>query len=195
MKALRLALLMGILAAATASAQAPREEISQLRQFLEVEDSLGIQLANSPSLPAASPLRVFFALGLDMGVRDNFHKWLKQWNGWDAQKYGAIVPVSTIDSAEVILVRIRAAGRPSQQTATSDGLLILGGQAVPVARTYSYDTLPVAAYILRRSPRVLEIASRYVGTAPAEEDGDSGRELWDSFKKLLKAKERKSSGS
>src|SRR5437667_5614900 len=99
-------LALGLLAVGSAAGQTPSEEIARLRQMLELPDSATISLAAAPNLPTISPMKLFIATGLDLGVRQNFLKWVEDWNQEDAEKHGPVVLVNSAVSADVILARL-----------------------------------------------------------------------------------------
>jgi hypothetical protein len=134
---------------------------------------------------------------LDLGVRQNFHKWITEWNRRDAKKHGRVVVVETVAEADVVLARFldRGKSQATIDTTLGSGLVYdpaLGRlRAAPYARQYSYTEAPVFAYILTQtSPGSLEILWRYATTATVQERSNSGRQLWDDFKVLMKARDR-----
>jgi hypothetical protein len=131
--------------------QTPREEIDRLRQMLELPDSASISLAAAPSLPTASPIRLFIATGLDLSVRQNFLKWVDEWNRKDAKTQGPLVLVNNAASADVILARYvdREQVRTGTETGLRTGVVVdpaTGAfQTVPYAAGFSYAVVPVFA--------------------------------------------------
>jgi hypothetical protein len=101
--------------------------------------------------------------------------------------------LTTTCPSDVILARI--VDRQKAQTATDTiqrpGVVydpaINSVRAAPYAQQYSYTEVPVYAYVLTRStPESLEIVWRYAGTTSVGETRDSGKQLWDDFKTLMK---------
>jgi hypothetical protein len=181
------------LSATFAAGQTPGEEMARLRQMLELPDSATISLAAAPELPAANPIKLYITTGLDLGVRWNFLKWVDEWNRKDGKKHGAVVLVSDAASADVTLARL--VDREKARTGTGSGLLTgtvvdpstLTVHTVPYVGSYSYTVVPVFAYVVSQpSPNAFHIVWRYAETRPSEEDEDSGKQLWEDFKKLMK---------
>src|SRR5437867_8826460 len=89
-KPLAAAVVAAFIAPAVTFAQTPADESSRLAAHLGLPDTATVTAAALPGVPAASPLRVYLAFGMDMQVRDNFLGWIKKWNDKDAKKQGAI---------------------------------------------------------------------------------------------------------
>ena len=194
---MRLTLVSGLLLcviAAVASAQSPEEEIAHLKAFLKLSDA-AVELAAVPTLPSRDPVKVFIATGLDVGARQNFLKWADEWNRRDSKKHGRIELVQDVAGADVVLARVvsRENATSATDTTVSAGVVPTsqGLKLAPYARQYSYTSVPVVAYVLAQpSPGRLHIVWRYTGTTTIEETNDSGKQLWDDFKTLMKKKGR-----
>lgn len=177
-------------------AQAPGDEIKRLREVLGVSEQTKIKPAINSTLQAIDgPLKVYIATGLDMKVRDNFMHWIEKWNqSGDAKKYRSLEVVSEVSGADIVLarytlneiVRTETASRPSVGTAWDPATNKVISR--PTQQTYSYSTVPVFAYVLRRNDTDFEILSRYNDSASLGEYKNSGKLLWENFKKLLKNK-------
>jgi hypothetical protein len=175
------------------AAQTPTEELARLREVLELPDSATISLAAAPNLPTVSPIKLFIATGLDLGVRQNFLKWVADWNREDGNEHGPVVLVNSAVSADVILARL--VDREKARTGTGTDLLTgtvydpqtRTARTVPYAAGYSYTVVPVFAYVLSQSSQnSFDIVWRYAATTGSEETKDSGKQLWKDFKKLMK---------
>ncbi len=177
-------------------AQTTAEEIKRLQEFLGVSEQTKIKPATNPTLQTSDkPLKVHIAMGLDMQVRDNFLRWIEKWNkSGDAKKYGSLEVVSEISEADIVLarytlnesVRTETASRPSVGTVYDPASNKVISR--PAQQTYSYSTVPVFAYVLRRNNTDFEILSRYNDLTFLGEYKNTGELLWDNFKKLLKNK-------
>jgi hypothetical protein len=229
-------LVAAFVAPAASFAQTAADEAGRLAVHLGLPDTTTVTAAPLPGIPAARPLRVYLAFGMDMQVRDNFLGWIKKWNDKDAKKHGAIVLVTKLEDADLVFARyarrdekarhldtnVRAVpttgtttttanasgGTTTDANAWSDGAYASGrsnssshasgsatttttGTAV-VSEQYTYDTVPVFAYILRRTQSGVEILWRYTNDIPTGyvETKDSGRNLFEDFKKLAKDRPR-----
>lgn len=178
-----------------AAGQMPSEEIGRLRQMLELPDSVTISVAAAPYLPMVEPTKLFIATGLELGVRQNFLQWVDEWNRKDARKHGLVLVVNNAASADVILARLVDRERARTGTATSLGTGTVYDpwtqtfHTVPYAQGYSYTTVPVFAYVLSQPSRnSFEIVWRYAATTLMQEGKDSGKQLWEDFKSLMKTR-------
>lgn len=187
--------LLSALSVSFVAAQTPDQEIATLRQFLKLPDSVSVTVASAPRLSAANPIKLFVATGLDLGVRQNFLKWADEWNQKDAKKHGRIVLVADSSSADVVLARVT--DRDKAHTATDTNLATgvvydpgtHGVRSAPYARQYSYTEVPVFAYVLAHTePGSLEVVWRYTGPTSGQEGKESGKQLWDDFKTLMKSR-------
>jgi hypothetical protein len=177
--------------------QTATEEIIQLREHLGLTEQAKILPSTSPSLGTIrGPLNVFIATGLDMKVHDNFIRWIEKWNkSGDANKYGSLNLVSDIDHAEIVLARYTLNIQARSQTASYPSVGTVYDPATnsiisrPTQRTYSYSTVPVFAYVLRREGVNYEILSRYSDSASLGEFKSSGELLWKDFINLLKRRQ------
>jgi len=176
--------------------QDTQSELANLRKHLELPDSTPIKLSLSSTLPPNRPLNVFIAVGLDVGVRGNFSRWLAEWNKKDGKRHGLVSLVSEISQAQVILARYALRDRVTTETNTRvvPGVAIdpSTGQTVtrPVPRTSSYSVVPVYAYVISRNPAGLEIIWRYVGQDYVAETKRSGQKLRDDCFTLMKSRQR-----
>ncbi len=177
-------------------AQSATEEIKQLREHLGVSEQTKIKPATNLILQTSDkPLKVYLATGLDMKVRDNFVRWMEKWNkSGDAKKYGLLEVVSDISQADIVLARYTLNEKSRTETASRPSVGTVYDPATssvisrPTQRTYSYSTVPVFAYVLRRNETDFEVLSRYSESAELGENKSSGEKLWDDFRKLLKNK-------
>jgi hypothetical protein len=90
--------------ATTVAAQSDDDELSKLRELLNVPSSTSITPSTS-SLPPNSPIRVFIAVGPNEKIQKEFTKGINDWNRNNAQKYGAVELVSQLSAADIILAR------------------------------------------------------------------------------------------
>lgn len=189
------ALVAAFLPAAVASPQSSAEkEIVQLRELLTLPASTTVKVAPSPSLPPTIPLKVHIVTGLDVRVRENFVRWTHEWNRKEGKKHGALRIADEPAHAQVILVRYTEREKArlttdsftTPETSTSPR----GGTTTRTARhRFSYYQGPIYGYILHvKGPDTLEILWRYATLGNVEETGSSGRDLWEDFSKLLKAR-------
>ena len=191
-------LLLIVATASAASAQNTTEELARLREHLSLPDSTSLKLANSSALPTDRPLKVYIATGLDMGVRNNFSKWLDEWNKKDARKYGTVEIVTKLSQADVILARYTVREKVTDRTetystpvpATVYDPATNSTVTRPVPRTYSlsYSRVPVYAYVIGRKQDGYEILWRYADQSSVQETKESGKQLRDDFFKMLKAR-------
>jgi hypothetical protein len=177
-------------------AQTANEEIDRLREHLSVPADVSIELADSSALPSARPLKVYLALGLDVGVRGNLVKWIDDWNRKDGRNKGAIEIVPELSEADLILARYTVLDRITDRTetysATVPGTVYDPGSnkviTRPVPHTYSdsYSVVPVFAYIIAREPKGLRILWRYTDQATLQDTKNSGKLLADDLFVLMK---------
>jgi hypothetical protein len=204
------------LALAPAFASAQVDERTRLQRHLGLPETAEITVAPVPGIPAAQYLKVYLALGMDMQVRENFTNWIAKWNEKDGNRDGKITLVGRLEDSEVIFARISVReekqthldtavrSTPTSTTSTTTGGAQAGGTyatgqartttygSTTVTRQYTYDTVPVFAYILRRTPTGVEVLWRYNGDVAVDElEGrNAGRRLFDDFKKLAKTRPR-----
>jgi len=158
------------LAGNPAAGQTPGEEIARVRHMLELPESATISVAVAPRLPTVTPIKLFIATGLEIGLRQNFVKWVEEWNRTDAKKHGPVVLVNNAVSADAIIVTM--VDREKAKIATGTGLRTgvvadpLSGtlHAVPYTDGYSYSVVPVFAYLLSQPSSLgpLTVAAREV---------------------------------
>ena len=185
-----------LLCSSATLAQTATEEIKQLQEHLGVSEQTKIKPATNLILQTSNkPLKIYLATGLDMKVRDNFVRWMEKWNkSGDAKKYGLLDAVSDISQADVVLARYTLNEKSRAETASRNSVGTVYDPATksvisrPTQQTYSYSTVPVFAYVLRRNDTDFEILSRYNDSASLGEYKNTGELLWDNFKKLLKSK-------
>jgi len=177
-------------------AQSASQEIKDLQQHLGVGDQINISVASEIAVPTMErPLKIYIATGLDMKVYQNFVRWIEKWNqSSDSKKYGLLKIVENLDEADIILARYTLNTQANSNTASYPSVGTVYDPATksvisrPTQRAYSYSTVPVFAYVLRRSGNNFEIISRYSDSASLGEYKNSGELLWKDFRKLLKAK-------
>jgi hypothetical protein len=177
-------------------AQTPTEEIQRLQELLGVSEQTKIKPATNLTLQTTDkPLKIYIATGLDMKVRENFLRWIEKWNkSGDVKKYGSLEVVSDISEADIVLARYTLNENARTETASRPSVGTVYDPATnkvisrPTQQTYSYSTVPVFAYVLRRNDKDFEILSRYNDSADLGEYKNTGELLWDNFKKLLKSK-------
>jgi len=189
-----------LLLATAATSQNTTEELARLREHLSLPDSTSIKVATSSALSTRRPLNVYIATGLDLGVRNNFTKWLDEWNKKDGRKYGTVEIVTDLTQADVILARYTLREKITDRTETYSNPVPAtvydpatnSTVTRPVPRTYSmsYSLVPTYAYVIARKPDGLEILWRYTGQASVQETTDSGKQLRDDFFKMMKTRER-----
>jgi hypothetical protein len=210
------AMVGGLLTVGTCGAQTPAQESAQLLERIGVPPTAAVSTAPVPGIPAGKTLKVYLAFGMDMRVRDNFVGWVEKWNDKDAKKYGALVLVDKIADADLVFARFALRDQkdrhlaadtrsvPTVDTTTTTANVEGGGVhatgssrttaygSAVVSEQYTYDTVPVFAYILRTTEAGPQILWRYAITVPIGyvETKDSGRKLFDDFKKLAKERPR-----
>lgn len=177
-----------------AFAQQAAEELDSLRKHLGLPEAAAIEVGPTTPLPAARPLRVYIATGLDMGVRANFVKRLEEWNKKDGNKYGTVVLAATISESDLVLARYTVLDKVTTATqsrvVSGIGIDLKTGNTVtrPVTRTYSSSLVPVYAYLLVRQNDRYYIIWRYADQTPMREGKNSGKALWDRLFKMLKTR-------
>jgi len=177
-------------------AQTPGDEIKHLQEVLGVSEQTQIKLATNSSLQTSDKaLKVYIATGLDMKVHENFLGWIRKWNNSsDAKKYRSLEVVTEISEADIVLARYTLNENIRTETASRPTVGTVWDPATntwisrPTQQTYSYSTVPVFAYVLRRKDKDFEILSRYGSSASLGEHKNSGKELWDNLVKILKNK-------
>src|SRR5262245_23022279 len=93
-----------LLCVVSAAGQTATEENARLREHLNIGPDVPIHLGRA-TLPPQTPLKVFIATGLDLGVQKNFQKWLEDWNKKNGRKFGQVDVVPDVTQADVILAR------------------------------------------------------------------------------------------
>jgi hypothetical protein len=130
------------------SAQTMGAEIDLLREQLGVSATVPIIIANSPDLPKADPLRVYIAAGFDMDVRKRTADRIDDWNKKDAQKYGALIVVTELSQADVILVQYSDKDHPISHVYTNTAtkgvntaVFIPGNSYIVIPKDSGYEVL------------------------------------------------------
>jgi hypothetical protein len=183
-----------LLLAASVTAQTMNEELDRLREHLGVPQTTQVELASQSTLPAKTPLKVYVATGLDGNVRDKFREWIEKWNNDEAKKLGALVQVSEIADADIILSRYTLEEKATTRTYSTVGSGTVYNPATngtvtrPVTRTYSYDLVPVYLYIISRGETGLEILWRETNRTWPGDYRSGGHTLRDEFKKMMQAR-------
>jgi hypothetical protein len=131
-----------------------------------------------------------------MVVRDNFLRHIEKWNkSGDARTFGTLEGVSELNRGDIVMARYTVntqsrtvTGSVPQSVSVWDPAA--GGMVTrSTQRTYSYGVVPVYAYILIRKPGGdFEIISPYASTTAVGEYKNSGMQLWDDLKEILKKK-------
>jgi hypothetical protein len=174
--------------------QQPAEELDSLRKHLGLPEVAAIEVGSTMPIPGSRPLRVYIAAGLDMRVRENFVRWLEEWNKKDGNRYGRMVLVTAISESDLVLARYTVRDKITTATRSQvvPGIAIdpTTGSTVtrPVARTYSSSLVPVYEYLLVRQDDRYYIVWRYADQTPIGEGKRSGRPLRDAFFRILKAR-------
>jgi hypothetical protein len=172
-------------------AQTSGDEHDALKKHLEVNDAVQIRLAQDRSLPSGK-LKVFLGIGLDTQLRDNFVRWINDWNRKDGKKFGEIEIVSELQQADIIFARYAMSDRVSNRTDTKPMTTSVYNpntnqlEQRTIARTYSRSVVPAYGYVLRRIDNRLDVLSRYSGSTSVATTKRSGQHLWDSFTTLMK---------
>jgi hypothetical protein len=182
------ALLVAVLAA-PASAQTTRKELDTLRAQLELPAQVKLGPATEIALPAARPLRARLAFGLDLKARENVARWIAEWNRKDGARLGTLQVVDE-GPADVVLARYTERDKIRTRTVSGPDL----GPSSPgtprrssTRSRFELDTIPVHAYVIdSRAADQWSIVWRHTGFTTLEESGNSGRELWDGLRELLK---------
>lgn len=186
-----------LLMCSSSTGQTMNEELSRLRAHLGVPADTSIQLANSSALPDKNPLKVYVATGLDIKVRDKFAEWIEKWNKEEAKNLGSLEQVSDIAQADIILSRYTLQEQVSTQTASSVGPATVYDPATkstvttPVARTYSYNLVPVYLYLIARKAEGLDILWRETTRTSTGDFRSGGYTLRDEFKRMMKVRAKK----
>jgi hypothetical protein len=83
-----------------------RDEYTRLREALSLEPSAPVSLAESETLPAATPLKVYLAIELPH-IKDRFVDWVGKWNREQAMKYGPLELVADLAHSDIAVVAHR----------------------------------------------------------------------------------------
>lgn len=158
-----------------------------LRTHLRLPDSAVIRIPVQQTLPAANPMKVALAFGIDVEVFRNFVKWVNDdWNKkGDAKKYGVIQLIDEVADADVVLARFLQRDR-SAGAATSASAYATTRGAAGDANTG--DLVPLHAFILKKTDKGYDILGGYESTTTVDGSGGTGRNLWDEFKRLMKTR-------
>lgn len=183
------ALLLAAAAAVPAGAQTTRRELDALRAHLELPAGVGLAPSTDAALPAAAPLRVRLAFGLDLKARENVARWIEEWNRKDGPRRGAVRVVED-GPADVVLARYTERDKVRTRTVTGPDIGPSGpgpSRRSGTRTRWEIDTVPVYAYVIdARRAGAWSIVWRHTGFTTLEETGASGRELWDGLRELLK---------
>jgi hypothetical protein len=195
MKRILFSITIALLFCVVAGGQTPSDELTRIREAIGSNVNTKISIANDRSIhPSGNQIAVYIATGLDIVVHENFIRWIDEWNrSGDAKRYGPLRAVTSLSEADIIFVRYTL----NDQARTESGSIPTVGTvwdpatnkiiSRPTQTTFSRAMVPVFAYVLRRKEAEIEILSRYSTSTRLGEGKSSGRQLWDDFKKLLKA--------
>jgi hypothetical protein len=172
-----LTILVALGLGSVAVAQIASEQMTRLRQHISLPADVSLQPASLPSLPSERPLRLFLAFGLDLKVRDNFVRWVEEWNRGKGKKFGAIRIVADLADADAAIARWtdRSSVTTTTRTNPLTGLL------------QSETEVPATAYVLGRRGQGWEVLTSRTEMAWASPTKKSGKNVWEDFQRLLKA--------
>jgi hypothetical protein len=175
--------------AAPATAQTSKRELDTLRAQLELPAAVKLTPATELVLPPAKPLRVRLAFGLDLKARENVARWIEEWNRKDGARLGTIQVIEE-GAADVVLARVTDREKVRTRTVSGPDLGPSGSGTTSRSSTrsrFEIETIPVSAYIVdSRAPDQWSIVWRHTGFTTLEESGNSGRELWDGVREMMK---------
>lgn len=80
-----------------------RDEYTKLREILALPPSFPVTRVDSVKLPAGDPLKIYLSIPAPQ-IEKRFLRWVKQWNAYDAQKYGRVEVVSDQAQADISAV-------------------------------------------------------------------------------------------
>lgn len=173
-------------------AQSPEEELTLLKQYLDLPPESNFSLSPQSKIPNSNPLKIFIGTGLDMIPKQNYLRWIDKWNKKDGKKKGIIQVVDSVQEAELILARISL----KEKVGTEEQSYVVPGTVynfstrsfvtTPVSGSRSISVVPVFSYIILKDGGSFKIIYRDSGTGSLSEHKKSGQWLWDDFKKLLK---------
>lgn len=175
--------------------QSASEEIAMLQKHLGVAESVSIKPnLDATILKSSESLKVYLAMGLDLKVSQNFMGWVSRWNeSGDSKKHGKIEIVSDLLKCDVVLARYTLNEQARTQTGSTTTAATVWDWKTstyitrPTEKAYSYSTVPVYAYVLRPHAGGYEIVYRYSSSTTLGESKNSGEQLWDNFRKLVKS--------
>ncbi len=189
MRARAVVALLAAAAAAPASGQTTRKELDTLRAQLELPEQVKLAPATEVVLPPGRPLRARLAFGLDLKARENVARWIEEWNRKDGVRLGTLQLVDD-GPADVVLARYTDREKVRTRTVTGPDLGPSGpgpSRRSSTRSRFELDTIPVYAYVIdSRRPDQWTIVWRHTGFTTLDETGNSGRELWDGTRELLK---------
>jgi hypothetical protein len=178
-------------AAPAAHAQATRKELDALRAHLELPAATALGPAAVVALPAARPLRVRLAFGLDLKARENVAAWIAEWNRKDGARLGTVELVAD-GPADVVLARYTDREKVRTRSTTAPDLGPSGPGRTRTSRTrVELEVVPVWTYVVdSRSGERWSVLWRRTGFTTLAETGGSGRESWEGLRELLKRRGR-----
>lgn len=193
-----LILVLGIcLASSSAFAQTANEEISRLKEHLELPAKAAIS-GQAAGIPQKDPIKVFVAVGLDSQTKANFVRWINRWNKSNTKKYPKMELVSEIAQADVVLARFMDRDSPATQYggASSRRYSNQFDVGVILGLPYPYPShpvtvVPVYAYVLVAQGKEWAISYRYIDTTSLRQGRSAGKYLWDQFQKMVKDSRKK----
>jgi hypothetical protein len=80
-----------------------RDEYTILREILGLPPSFPVTRVESAKLPTGDPLKVYLSIPQPQ-IEKRFLRWVKQWNEYDARKYGRVEVVSDREQADISAV-------------------------------------------------------------------------------------------
>lgn len=175
--------------------QSANEEIEMLQKHIGVAESVIIKPnLNATIQKRGETLKLYLAMGLDLKVQENFIRWVARWNeSGDSKKHGRIELVSDLLKSDVVLARYTLNEQARTQTGSRTTQATVWDWKTnstitrPTEKVYSYSTVPVYAYVLQPVDGGYDIVYRYSSSTTLGESKNSGEQLWDNFRKLVKS--------
>lgn len=178
-----------LLPAPPAPGQTVDRELAALRDHLTLPDTTNLAPADALALPDGNPLRVHLATGLDLKARENIERWIGEWNAKDGKRQGALEVLPASAGAQIVLARYTVRDKVRTRTVSGSDLFPTapGARRSGFRARFTYELVPVYAYVIdSRRPETWSIVWRHTGQTSLEESKDSGRELWDGLRGLLR---------
>ena len=154
-----------------------KDEFSRLRMALNLEEStLVAALSEKTALSTSKPLKLYLAIEIER-VKDRFVNWVRQWNKYQAAKYGVLEIVSSVAEADASLVVLKG----SEHSLLPIGPLIVGADGELHATTL------ITVFLVSKKNNGLDVLWKQILLTNPDSESEKGR-IEREIEKRMKAR-------